>query len=88
MKALFIFQLLLGLALIFAAIAAEAVPYALLDVVLTPSELQDEAKRGATLAILKKGAGFGPSALMVGGATVFITAAVGLGLMKRRRQIG
>jgi hypothetical protein len=86
MKVLFVFQLLLGLVLIVVGIAATAVPHALLDVVLSPSELKDDAKRDAMLMLLQKGAGFGPAALMVGGCAVCFTAVVGLALAQKRRR--
>jgi hypothetical protein len=87
MKVLFVFQLLLGLVLIVVGVAATAVPHALLDVALSPSELKDDAKRDAMLMLLQKGAGFGPAALMAGGAAVCFTALVGLALDQKRRQL-
>jgi len=93
MRQIFWIQLLFGICVVgWVGVVLPTIPYAnaMLDVVLTPAELQDDAKRVATLELLQRlqrangGSTFG----IVTGAFLVLTSGIGLRLSAVNTPIG
>jgi hypothetical protein len=78
MRFLFALQILFGLLMMLQGAIVAVRPHALLDQVLTEAKMQDDQRRDATLAILKKAVGSDPVVWLGGGTAVSIMGVIGL----------
>ncbi|MGL4463136.1 MAG: hypothetical protein ACRC1K_13390 [Planctomycetia bacterium] len=78
-RAAFLIQLVVGVLMLLAGLAAPLRPYFQLDVVLTPEQLADEGTRNTTQALLLKASGnewlfwIGGGSIVVGASLVGLT---------------
>jgi hypothetical protein len=82
MRILFIIQMIVAVVMGFMGMLVLARPYALLDVVLTPDQLNNRAKMEETLALMQKATGYDWGCWLVMGVIVGGLAIIGLFLSK------
>lgn len=79
-RRLFWAQTLFGLCVIgWGLVVPAMMPYVMLDVVLTPAELQDVAKHDSTLVLLKK-VNYGSTIAIASGVFMVVVSTIGLRL--------
>jgi hypothetical protein len=78
MKMILLLHAIVGVVLVVVGLYAGARPYALLDVVLTPTEIQNRETADATLQLLRRGAGADSWWMFGIGTALVVSSLIGL----------